>query len=69
MTDLRALLAHRGGLSALAAASCFLVLVAGISGEEKPSKAGKPENTQAETIPLLTEEQALGKLKLSRIHL
>ena len=64
MTDLRALLSRRGGLPALAAVSCFLVLVAGFSGEEKPSSVGKPENTQAETIPLLTAEQALAKLKV-----
>ncbi|MCS5628268.1 MAG: cytochrome C, partial [Planctomycetes bacterium] len=64
MTDLRALLSRCGGLSALAAVSCFLVLVAGFSGEEKPSSVGKPENTQAETIPLLTAEQALAKMKV-----
>ncbi|MDE0738940.1 MAG: c-type cytochrome [Planctomycetota bacterium] len=64
MTNLRAILQGRSHLPALAAVFCLSLLVAGLAGEKDPSPPRKPENTQAETIPLLTAEQALAKLKV-----
>ncbi|MEE3052456.1 MAG: hypothetical protein VYB34_01850, partial [Planctomycetota bacterium] len=64
MTDLRAILQVRSHLPALAAVFCLSILVAGLAEEKNPSSSQKPENTQAETIPLLTAEQALEKLKV-----
>ena len=50
--------------AAMVAVFCFSIAMNGISEEKKPSSPSKPENTQAETIPLLTAEQALAKLKV-----
>ena len=64
MTDPRVDSLGRHELLTVTVLFCLLALLAGGGGEEEPPSAEKPENTQAETIPLLTAEEALAKLEV-----
>ena len=66
MTDTRPHTLTRREFLAVAAAIlfCLGLLAEGLPDEKQSSLARKPKNTQAETIPLLTAEEALAKLEV-----
>ena len=64
MKDSRVYSARRREFPAVAVIFFLLFLVPVGAEENQSSPARKPQNTQAETIPLLTAQEALAKLKV-----